>query len=325
MSTKKEREEKLAKAREGGEEGGSDDIPEVREAATPAEDEVVTLDDESGGGDDETQESAKPSRQEKKQSRFKQNQEERDHFASMYEQERATSQRLLSHLEKLTTPRDAAPPAVSDPLDARLQSVRDQLDAIGMQADALGDRMTREQAEDLKKRARALREQEAELIVERAEKKRGGAREAGSMPSPDQILHRARLQDLREEFEDIYSHDPMRNQSYPALQWAQGRYYQLKSQANVSGESMKLIKQAFREAEEQFGFRKRAISDGQRAKYAAAGRGTGGSGGDDRRVVLSPAAQRLRNVQFSHIKDPHKRKQAMARAVKKARDRRAEG
>lgn len=313
MSTLKDRQAKLAAAREEKDDDiiddeGGEDTPRVREPATPHDDLEVRLEDEpspKADGDDP------PSRADKKRNRFRENQVERDQFANLFEQERQTNQRLLDHLERLTKQTKTEPTA--DPLGAELEGVQAQLDALATHARAIGDKMTPEQEVDFTRKARALRRREQEIFAEDAAKKVVASQRPNA--TPEQVMRQARIADLQDEFDDVYSYDPQRNGAFPALRWAQGRFHQLV--AKHGRESMKILKQAMADAQEEFGFKRREASPAHKSKFAGPGRGTAG-GSDERTVVLSPAAQRLRAAQFSHIKDKGKRLQAMAKAKKAA-------
>lgn len=289
-----------------------DDINPKKTAAERETDEPVTVDLSEEDDDDaaEPADAAEPrkSRKERRAERGRQRERERNQFQEMYEAERAEKQRLLAHLERTAPVVQKTETPADDPKEQELSSIQAQLDALADRAVALGKSLTPEMEREFQEKARALRRREQETIADIAWAKRqresgngqGQAKSGRSMEAD--IEYHA----LRSQFPDVFAHSRPSADGpvYPALAWV-GPHWAMKmakagldpARHAMTPEGMKLRREAFRDAEVEFGLSDtRAPSEGQRRKYMGGGRGTGGGG--DSTVHLSASDVRFGRAMY---------------------------
>lgn len=331
MATAKERNAKLAAGRDDDDRDDErdddsldgDNISKVRRAAERGHEEGVTVeleDEDKDKSPDDDDDEPHLSRADKKRARGRGFAQERDEFANMLQDSREREARLLAILDSVAKRPGETKPAVGEektPEQVELDGVNANLRLLAAKARAYGDKMTAAQEEELAAEADKLQFQKQKLITRITLKESGGGGgERGGISDQERqrLVQDAQFAQVREEFEDVYTHDPRRNGAYPALRWAKGRLEQLIADSQEGVFTMRLMRQALRDAAVKYGMR-RETSEGHKRKFVSTSRG-GGGGGDEKKVTLTPAQVRLGNARFSHIKDQKARLQAIAKSIK---------
>lgn len=276
----------------------TDDAPEKDEAAgeVVVDLEAVEEDTEADTTDDRL------SRKGRRANRFREAQER----AEAAERARAEAEERAARLQEAILLRlangqpQSQQSEAKDPLDSKIESLREQRKRLRAQAAAMA-RAGMNIPDDLEADYERLEMEIAETV---AEKRISSRRE-----DPEESERRTVQRALQLQHPEVYG-DPR------ATRWAKGRFEQLMADPSSAGKpEIAVVRQALMDAEVQFGFKRPSVSEGQKAKYAGRSAGASGAASPAKTVTLSKEERRMADTLYDHIKDPKKRYVEYARKV----------
>jgi len=199
----------------------------------------------------------------------------------------------------------------NDPLQAELDDVLDQQEALAERVTALGEKMTPEQEAKFRAKARQLDIRKQELIAERVNKRN----------APREDPNTATRRGLEVAYADVYASPAARN-------YAKAEFLRLVNHPNEAlrqPDGLATVKLALENTRKEFGMSRAAPTERERARTSGVSRGGTGGGGRSSVVTMGNFEKSLADKAFPHIKNDKERYDKWAKtAGKKMLERRAQ-